>query len=92
MHAHRLPAPSSGLRLGAALGVVAVAASLSTREIARVNAAVAREELFARGWSFTEPRLVLLPGRMLANGGFQLAGCNWPSRHGFGVVEASVSP
>ncbi len=63
---------------GAALGVAAVAASLSTREIARVNAAIAREQLFASGWSFTEPRLVLLPGRILANGGFQLAACNWP--------------
>ena len=66
------------------LAVAAIAASLTTREVARANAAHAREQLFHAGWTFSNPRLVLLPGRVLQNGGFQLEGCNWPIPARFG--------
>jgi Zn-finger nucleic acid-binding protein/DNA-directed RNA polymerase subunit RPC12/RpoP len=62
----------------AALGRAAVAASLTTADVARVNAAIAREELFGAGWDFSAPRLVLVPGSVRARDAFQLLGCHWP--------------
>lgn len=80
-----LPPVTQGTVLGAtldaeqaeALARAAVAASFTKQELARTNAALARKELFGT-WRFREPRLVLLPGRVLTNGNFQLAAANWP--------------